>query len=308
MTTIISRSSKRVHRESGVSRDLSLQASRESWEPVGLRPSQTSRAQRPHGHTVGIRNNPGRATSYKREPRGGVLTAPDWSGTSTALPTVTRTKVTPKPSTSRRLIGSRLGSQQQVSERGRRLSVHKNEFSKFSFFVISFLVFSVVMAVMLSGMVTQKTFDITELARKEATLTNEVETLHRDVQQLQSTAGIVERAGDMGMVVPAQPGVLSVGPDGTALQQLEPTTDSRPIIDVNTLPSGVAAPESGNRGSRAQNSVPASSDSQLAADGRRPAEESPSPAVGDGDATSQIRAERDVSRNRMNAVPYQNNT
>ncbi len=308
MTTIISRSSKRAHRESGVSRDLSLTVD----------PKTVDSAELALGHTWRVRDRAEESTRSRQASLGvkgsgryshaGALSSPDWTGRSTALPTVTRTKVTPKPSTTQRLIGSRLGSQQQVSERGRRLSVQKKgEFSKFSFFVISLLSLSVVVAVMLSGMVTQKTFDIKDLAQREATLTNEVETLHRDVQQLQSTADIVERAGDMGLVVPAQPGVLSVSPDGTTQQQLDATAESRPVIDVNALRSGAAVTRNAPEKTQGLKPAAASPSAQSSMDHRDGAEESTEGRSRDSDATAQIRAERDTSRNRMNAVPYQNN-
>lgn len=134
----------------------------------------------------------------------------------------------------------RLGSKQVVSVRGRRVTEPtteaKRRFSTVSFIAIPLLIIGVVLAMVLSGMSTQQTFALQELQTREQQVSNEVETLNRDLENLQSSAEIARRANEAGMVVPADPGIVEVENDGTVSESRAAGTESHPIIDVNGAP------------------------------------------------------------------------
>lgn len=132
----------------------------------------------------------------------------------------------------------RLGSRQVVSVRGRRTQPIKNVglLPKVSFIAIALLIGGVVLAVALSGVATQQTFRINSLVAQESQLSNEVETLNRDLENVSSSAELARRAQEMNMVIPRQPGILTVEESGRIAESRPATGEVSPIIDVNGEP------------------------------------------------------------------------
>lgn len=147
----------------------------------------------------------------------------------TAVPTSVRRSI-PRPHF------SRLGSQQVVSVRGRRVGSarHSSRIAKISAVGILLLIAGVVLAMYFSGLSTQQTFRIQQLSNQETQLKNQIETLNRDLEEARSATTLATRAGELGMVVPDQPGVLSVGEDGSVTVDREATDATSPILNVNS--------------------------------------------------------------------------
>ncbi|MEZ2120931.1 MULTISPECIES: hypothetical protein [unclassified Corynebacterium] len=128
------------------------------------------------------------------------------------------------------------GSRQVVSVRGRRIVAPKADpvRVRFAIVLVVTLLAGVMLTIYLSGLTTQQTFRLQELSRTDSRLGNQIETLNRDHQSATSAAEIARRAAELGMVIPDQPGVLSVRSDGGVdeLRAAEPDA-VRPIIDVN---------------------------------------------------------------------------
>ncbi len=139
----------------------------------------------------------------------------------------------PKP---RRKFQRKLGSQQVVSVRGRRVESPRPDQA-----VVRTLVFFLVLSVLgvvgtmsLSGLNTEQTFTIQRLSQQDAQLGNQLETLRRDVEQSRAVADAAAVAADHKMVIPGQPGALAVHPDGAVEEKLAPNpSENLPIIDVN---------------------------------------------------------------------------
>ncbi|WP_342320049.1 hypothetical protein [Corynebacterium mayonis] len=111
----------------------------------------------------------------------------------------------------------RLGSQQVVSVRGRRVGAtkaDKRRFSTVTAICVPLLIGGIAIAMILSGLATNQSFAIQKLQSQERTLRNEVETLNRDVKSLQSMSELSKRAVAAGMVVPTQPGILASNGEG----------------------------------------------------------------------------------------------
>ena len=140
------------------------------------------------------------------------------------------------PTPQRRRFQRTPGSRQVVSVRGRRIVAPKADpvRVRFAAALVVTLLAGVMLTMYLSGVTTQQTFRLHELSRTDSRLGNQLETLNRDRQSATSSAEIARRAAELGMVVPDQPGVLSVGPDGTVdeVRAADPAA-VRPIIDVN---------------------------------------------------------------------------
>lgn len=169
------------------------------------------------------------------------LTASARSGTATLerpavrrpRTTTSRTTATPQPARRyaphalhpRNTQGvGRLGSKQVVSVRGRRVGEVKEvkrTFSTMSVIAVPLLILGVLIAMFLSGVSTSQSFTIQELQARERALSNEVETLNRDAENVKSSAEIARKAADAGMVVSHVPGILSVGADG-AVEETRP--------------------------------------------------------------------------------------
>ena len=81
---------------------------------------------------------------------------------------------------------SRLGSQQVVSVRGRRVGTVSapSRFSAVSAIALPLLVIGIAAAMLLSGVATTQTFTIQNLQSRERELANEVESLNRDLEDL----------------------------------------------------------------------------------------------------------------------------
>ena len=177
-------------------------------------------------------------------------TGADVSGRGTALLERGR-RTTPLPSRtphrgtvpSRRgatsLRGSRLGSKQVVSNRGRRVVQPTRVtglFARLSFIAIGLLIAGVAAAMWLSGLSTSQTFKIQELTAQESMLDNQLETLNRDLENVRSASDIARRAHEARMGIPVQPGVVEVDADGNVEQKREATPDMESVIDVNGEP------------------------------------------------------------------------
>ena len=147
----------------------------------------------------------------------------------------------------------KLGSRQQVSVRGRRVARRKDTNLPLTRRIVAAVVFLIagIMAVMyLSGLTTQQTFELSEAKQRSLTLSNELESLERDVANAQSAGHIAAEATRLGMVAPAQPGVLEDrGAEVVEVRPSDPQAD-RPVTDVNgeARPRGATSdPEKTNR-------------------------------------------------------------
>lgn len=137
--------------------------------------------------------------------------------------------------------GGRLGSQQVVSVRGRRVVVpekQKTALGKVGGLAVTLLVIGVTVAMVLSGLSTAQTFTIQNLQSQERMLENEVESLGRNLEDLRSSAEIAQRATEAGMVVASQPGIMEVNQDGRIEERRGYNPDSvAPLRDVNGAPT-----------------------------------------------------------------------
>lgn len=133
----------------------------------------------------------------------------------------------------------RLGSRQVVSVRGRRTQPLKavGLLPKVSAIAFVLLVGGIVIAMWLSGVATQQTFKINSLVAQESQLSNQLETLNRDLAHVSSSAEIARRARELGMVVPDQPGILIVEGNGDITENRASDGTVSPMIDVNGDPS-----------------------------------------------------------------------
>lgn len=136
--------------------------------------------------------------------------------------------------------GGRLGSQQVVSQRGRRVrgaSTVKSEEQTRLFRVglcsVAGLIGGVFLAIGLSGASTDQTFTLQQLQAQENQLDNQLETLHRDVELAQASSRLATYAQNERMGVPVQPGILTVHDNGEISEDRAPEGGVREVIDVN---------------------------------------------------------------------------
>lgn len=151
----------------------------------------------------------------------------------------TRTRVLHQPQTpERRPYQRRLGSRQVVSVRGRRVATTRRTtlLAKLGAAAIVLLISGVAVAMWLSGVSTQQTFRIQQLVSQEQQLSNQLETLNRDLENIRSSAEIARRAGEMGMALPLQPGILEVREGGEIVEERVADPATRPILDLNGQP------------------------------------------------------------------------
>ena len=212
-----------------------------------------TRTKRAQGSSADVMDRPDRAQR-------GSLGSDSAAGTRTATPTRTPRKtrtttrgeqrtatrtVSPTRTTRREIPqitsptrGSRLGSRQVVTERGRRVAPIKKVtlFSRLSAVAISLLVGGVILAVWLSGVSTSQTFRIQQLTYQESQLDNQLETLNRDLEQVRSSADVARRGADANMGIPTQPGIVEVTDDGSVEERRPATQGTEGIIDVNGEP------------------------------------------------------------------------
>lgn len=139
----------------------------------------------------------------------------------------------------------RLGSQQVVSVRGRRVgSVAKpSKFSALSSVAVPLLIVGIALAMLLSGLATTQTFTVQKLQSQERELSNQVESLTRDLEDRRSAASLAKRAQDAGMVVASEPGIVEVDEAGTVKERraFNPEAVVK-LVDVNgQLPQSARA-------------------------------------------------------------------
>lgn len=146
----------------------------------------------------------------------------------------------------------RTGSKQNLSHRGRRVVQPKPNpgIIRMLIMVTVVLAGAIAAAMGLSVYTTEQTFHLQNLKNTDAALTNQIETLQRDLERKRSAAAIAEHAQDDGMVVPNIPGILESQADGTVAQTRDPDTqETRPITDVNA--NNAQAAEEENNAARA---------------------------------------------------------
>lgn len=135
----------------------------------------------------------------------------------------------------------RLGSQQVVSVRGRRVAApvkEKNPVTAVGGLAVALLVVGIAIAMILSGVATAQTFTIQRLQSQERMLENEVESLNRDLEDRRSSAEIAQRAAKEGMLIASQPGIVEVGDDGRIEERRGFNPESlQPVGDINGAPS-----------------------------------------------------------------------
>ncbi|WJY68406.1 hypothetical protein [Corynebacterium auris] len=145
------------------------------------------------------------------------------------------------PHTPRVARGGRLGSQQVVSVRGRRVGVQgaaKKKVSTLSAAAVLLLIAGVVCAMALSGLATSQSFTIQQLQSRERELQAAVESLNRDLEDVSSAGEIAQRAAEAGMVVPGHPGILAVDEAGEVHEERAADPEAATeIIDVNGAPT-----------------------------------------------------------------------
>ncbi|MDK4321183.1 hypothetical protein [Corynebacterium pseudodiphtheriticum] len=132
----------------------------------------------------------------------------------------------------------RLGSQQVVSVRGRRVNPVKRVTTRarLSVLAIMMMIGGIVFAIWLSGIATQQTFRVQVLTAEESQLNNELETLHRDLENVRSAAEVAGHAVAEGMQIPVEPGILRREENGDIVEDRPASSETRPIIDVNGEP------------------------------------------------------------------------
>lgn len=162
-------------------------------------------------------------------------TSRDFSMPTSTMEAPARGVTTRQPSKNRRRFQHKPGSQQVFTHRGRRINQKKADrgLIRFMITLTIVLVVGVGIAMGLSGMTTAQSFKLQELRGQEATLGNQIETLHRDLSNVSSTGELAKRAAAMNMVVPDQPGVLAKDPEGQVVEQRPASDVTRPIVDIN---------------------------------------------------------------------------
>lgn len=169
------------------------------------------------------------------------------TATLTRERTDSRTRTTPrrtqpgvqpgvKPHVPHKKGRGRLGSQQVVSVRGRRVAstAAPSKFSALSSVAVPLLVVGIALAMILSGIATAQTFTIQKLQSQERQLANEVESLTRDLEDRRSSAELAQRADAAGMVVAAEPGIMEVKENGRVeeVRPFNPEATTK-LVDVN---------------------------------------------------------------------------
>lgn len=141
----------------------------------------------------------------------------------------------PRVSPPRRRFQRQAGSQQRFTDRGRRIErprVDVGRIRTLSGF-LALIVAGIAIAIYLSGAAADQTRQLGMLKQQQTTLNNQIETLNRDLEDASSTAEVARRAGELGMVVPDQPGVLTWDPEGALVEIRAAGGTVRPVADVN---------------------------------------------------------------------------
>ncbi|WKD58989.1 hypothetical protein [Corynebacterium caspium] len=207
----------------GVSRDYSEAARTETSMPVPpASTGATESAESAESYATGAQKKSILGANGIRHSRATTVTKP--SRTANFL---RRTIPKPEP--------GRLGSQQVVSHRGRRLSTSKETSRLVRMGTVSVicLIMGIMGAMSLSAASTQQTFQLQKLQSQENLLDNQLETLRRDLELKRSAASLVQFSGKQHLVIPAQPGVLEVLPNGEVHEIRPPSDKILPLDDVN---------------------------------------------------------------------------
>lgn len=118
---------------------------------------------------------------------------------------------------------ARMGSRQVISVRGRLTedSTARRNGSTLNFVIIVLLLAAVGVGLTMyfSGMSTEQSFRISEARAEQKALTAELETLNRDALRESSDAAVAKKAAALGMVVPDQPGIITVDSDGSVTEK-----------------------------------------------------------------------------------------
>lgn len=142
----------------------------------------------------------------------------------------------------RHLVPPRTGSRQQVTVRGRRVSVRETQGSGVLKLVVALVLLvgvGVAATMFLSARTTDQAFVLQEANDRSQTLGNELESLNRDYRELSSSEHLAAEASRMGMVVPGQAGVLDVrGDEVTEVRPADSTGDTT-VKDLDAIGSAV---------------------------------------------------------------------
>ncbi|MDY0114415.1 MAG: hypothetical protein RBS21_09085 [Corynebacterium sp.] len=135
----------------------------------------------------------------------------------------------------RSTLKGRTGSRQVVSRRGRRLTNTTADRSKVHFAIGSIIVvvLGIVLAMVLSGLSTSQSFQLSAARQEEQRLRDGISVLERDVEFQRSTAEIARRATEMGMVNVENPAILVVGEDGVVHEVRPGDPAHQRIVDIN---------------------------------------------------------------------------
>ncbi|HIW92702.1 MAG TPA: hypothetical protein H9870_13700 [Candidatus Corynebacterium avicola] len=158
--------------------------------------------------------------------------------TRSAQPSRSSSTVATTP-TRRRTYSSpvrRRGSQQQLTVRGRRVAVRQPRNRALVWTVVlmlALLVAGTALAMYLSGRSTEQSFQLNKAQETSSTLSNEIESLNRDVEDASSTQNIATEAARLGMEVPGQTGVLNVEDGAVDETRAADNSSNRPITDIN---------------------------------------------------------------------------
>lgn len=135
----------------------------------------------------------------------------------------------------RRAFQHQPGSKQIFSQRGRRIERPKADrgFVRFLIFMSVLVVAGVGLTMLLTGVTTNQTYELQKLHANRNVLDNQIETLNRDLQERSSSAELMRRGAELGMVVPDQAGILARQGDGALAEQRPATDKQRPVVDIN---------------------------------------------------------------------------
>lgn len=173
----------------------------------------------------------------------------------------------------------RMGSRQVISVRGRRVVSEERRVKRttiqFIVICILFIGLGVGVTMYLSGVTTQQSFAIQKAKDQKTTLDNELEGLHRDVKNASSNSEVAKKASEDGMVVPDQPGIMTVNPDGSVVENR--AADPSKTHEIHDINSGAdpKAKASSDPEKTKNTSRSATSSSSSERDNNRPAQLAP---------------------------------
>ncbi|WP_146743904.1 hypothetical protein, partial [Corynebacterium heidelbergense] len=156
-----------------------------------------------------------------------------------ASPSATQTRRTSPRTGAAAAPRTSVGARRTVSVRGRRVVDYNRANSavvRLVGVVAAMLIVGIAVIMYLSAVTTDQSFRIAEARKQTTSVGNELESLERDVTVARSSGHVAERAAQLGMVVPNQPGVLEArGADGRDIVETRPSNaeGNRPIQDVN---------------------------------------------------------------------------